>query len=121
MLRLERFMEIQQLHHDGLSVSEIARRLNMDRKTIRKYLRQAPRAYERKPKRWKVAPFRANLPERWEVGVMNASRLFAEIQKRRYAGGVTKVRAVVASGRGEGKERAFVRFATAPGEQRQMD
>ena len=61
MLRLEGFMEIQQLHHDGLSVSAIARRLSMDRKTVRKYLRQAPRAYERKPKRWKINPFHAYL------------------------------------------------------------
>lgn len=53
MVRLEGFMEIQQLHHDGVSVSEIARRLNMDRKTVRKYLGQAPRAYERKVKSWK--------------------------------------------------------------------
>ncbi len=54
MVRLEGFMEIQQRHHDGVSVSEIARRLDMDRKTVRKYLRQAPREYERKPKSWKV-------------------------------------------------------------------
>jgi transposase len=121
MLRLEGFMEIQQLHHEGVSVSEIARRLNMDRKTVRKYLRQAPREYERKPKRWKVDPFRTYLRERWEVGVVNASRLFAEIQKRGYAGGVTQVRAVVAPWRREGQERAFVRFETAPGEQAQMD
>ena len=121
MLRLEGFMEIQKLHHDGLSVSEIARRLNLDRKTVRKYLRQAPREYERKPKSWKVDPFRAYLRERWELGVVNASRLFAEIQKRGYAGGVTQVRAVVAPWRREGQERAFVRFETAPGEQAQMD
>jgi transposase len=52
MLRLEDFMEIQKLHHDGVSVSEIARHLDMDRKTVRKYLKQAPREYERKPKSW---------------------------------------------------------------------
>ena len=52
MVRLEGFMEIQQLHHDGVSVSEIARRLDLDRKTVRKYLREVPRAYERKPKCW---------------------------------------------------------------------
>jgi transposase len=85
MLRLEGFMEIQKLHHDGVSVSEIARQLNLDRKTVRKYLRQAPREYERKPKKWKVDPFRAYLRERWECGVMNASRLFVDIQKRGYA------------------------------------
>jgi transposase len=93
MVRLEGFMDIQQLHHDGVSVSEIARQLNMDRKTVRKYLRQAPRKYERKPKCWKIDPFRAYLRERWELGVVNASRLFVEIQKRGYAGGVTQVRA----------------------------
>jgi transposase len=84
-------MDIQQRHRDGVSVSEIARRLNLDRKTVRKYLRQVPRAYERKPKRWKVDPFRAYLRERWESGVVNSSRLFAELQKRGYAGGVTQV------------------------------
>jgi transposase len=114
-------MEIQQLHHEGVSVSEIARRLSMDRKTVRKYLRQAPRAYSRKPKRWRIDPFRAYLRERWEMGVVNASRLFTELQKRGYAGGVTQVRAVVAPWRSEGQERAFVRFETAPGEQAQMD
>src|SRR5882724_9917045 len=105
MLRLEGFMEIQKLHHDGVSVSEIARQLNLDRKTVRKYLRQAPREYERKPKKWKVDPFRAYLRERWEFGVMNASRLFVDIQKRGYAGGVTQVRAVLAPWRSEGQER----------------
>jgi transposase len=64
MLRLEDFIELQKLHHDGVSVSEIALQLNMDRKTVRKYLKQAPREYERKPKKWKVDPFRAYLRER---------------------------------------------------------
>ena len=37
MLRLGDFMEIQKLHHDGVSVSEIARQLNMDRKIGRRF------------------------------------------------------------------------------------
>jgi transposase len=45
MLRLEEFMEIQKLYHDGVSITEIARRLARDRKTVRKYLREAPQAY----------------------------------------------------------------------------
>jgi transposase len=121
MLRLEDFMELQKLHHDGVRVSEIARQLNMDRKTVRKYLKQAPREYERKPKEWKVDPFRAYLRERWELGVHNAAKLLGEIRKRGYSGGVTQVRAVLAPWRSEGQERAFVRFETAPGEQAQMD
>ena len=74
MLRLEGFMEIQKLHHDGLSVSEIARRLSMDRKTMRKYLKQAPARYERQPKGWEVNPWRSYTRERWEQGVENANR-----------------------------------------------
>ena len=104
MLRLGDFMEIQKLHHDGVSVSEIARQLQMDRKTVRKYLKQAPREYVRKPKKCKVDPFRAYLRERWELGVHNAAKLSGEIRKRGYTGGVTQVRAVVAPWRSEGQE-----------------
>jgi transposase len=121
MLRLEDFMEIQKLHHDGLSVSEIARQMNVDRKTVRKYLRQAPGKYERKLKSWKLDPWRAYLRDRWEQGVHNASRLFLEMQKRGYEGCLTQVKKVVRPWRSESQERAFVRFETAPGEQAQMD
>jgi transposase len=102
-------------------VSEIARQLDVDRKTVRKYLKQAPREYERKPKSWKLDPWRAHLRERWEQGVHNANRLFLELQKRGYDGGLTQVKKVVRPWRSEGQERAFVRFETAPGEQAQMD
>ena len=121
MLRLEDFMEIQKLHHDGLSVSEIARLMDIDRKTARKYLKEAPRAYQRKAKVWKIDGWRAYLRERWEQGVHNASRLFLEIQKRGYEGCLTQVKKVMREWRSEGQERAFVRFETAPGEQAQMD
>ena len=59
MLGLEDCMDIRSLHHQGLSVTEIARREGIDRKTVRKYLHEAPREYRRKPKRWKIDPFRA--------------------------------------------------------------
>lgn len=114
-------MEIQKLHHDGLSVSEISRQLDVDRKTVRKYLSCPPRGYERRPKSWKVDPFRSYLRERWEQGVRNAARLFLEIRKRGYAGCETQVKKVVRPWRSEGQERAFVRFETPPGEQAQMD
>jgi transposase len=43
-------MEIQKLYHEGVSVSEIVRRVAVDRKTVRKYLHQVPHAYQRQPK-----------------------------------------------------------------------
>ena len=102
MLRLEDFMEIQKLHHDGWSVTEIARQLNIDRKTVRKYLKETPREYKRKAKSWKADPWRPYLRERWEQGVHNASRLFLEIRKRGYDGCLTQVKRVVRAWRSEG-------------------
>lgn len=121
MLRLEEFMDVQKLYHDGVSISEIARRLARDRKTVRKYLHQAPQPYQRPPREWKIDAYRAYLRERWEQGVFNASRLFREITKRGYSGGYTQVKTTVREWRREGQERAFVRFETAPGEQSQLD
>lgn len=95
MLRLEEFMVIQKLHHDGVSITEIGRRLALDRKTVRKYLHEAPRPYQRKPKGWKIDPWRGYLRERWEQGVRNAQRLFSEIHKRGYDGCYTQVKRTV--------------------------
>lgn len=121
MLGLEGFMDIRSLHQQGLSISAIARREGVDRKTVRKYLQESPHEYRRAPQVQKIDPYRAYLRERWEQGVENAYRLFREIRQRGYTGGVTRVAQVVQGWRGEGQERAFVRFETAPGEQSQMD
>lgn len=122
MLRLEDWMDVHSLHQQGLSVSAIARTLELDRKTVRKYLTQPPRPYPRRPPRaHKLDPYRAYLRERWEAGVQNGSKLFRELQQRGYPGGPTQVGKLVTSWRAETRERAFVRFETAPGHQSQID
>jgi transposase len=40
MISLDEYLEIQQLCYQGLSKSEIARRMGLDRKTVRKYLKK---------------------------------------------------------------------------------
>jgi transposase len=52
-----RFYEDTELHHEGVSVSEIARQLEMDRRPVREYLKQAPREYEWTAKSWQVDPY----------------------------------------------------------------
>ena len=42
MVHLEDWMNIQQLHQRGLSQCQIAERLDLDRKTVRKYLHGPP-------------------------------------------------------------------------------
>ncbi len=122
MVNLEEWMELQAMYQRGMSQSEIARQLGLDRKTVRKYLHEPPQAYgPRVPRPWKLDPYRSYLRERWEQGVHNAHKLFWEIQKRGYAGGYTQVRRLVSGWREEERERAFVRFETSPGEQSQFD
>jgi transposase len=122
MLNLEAWMQLQELYQQGMSQSQIARELGLDRKTVRKYLKQPPRDYPARPARTrKTDPYLAYLRERWEQGVQNASKLFREIQQRGYPGGRSQLREVVSPWRTEGRERAFVRFETKPGEQAQMD
>jgi transposase len=60
-------MTILELHRQGLSISAIAARLNMDRKTIRKYIKdgvQAPRYGPRAPRPCVVDPFVSDVTER---------------------------------------------------------
>jgi transposase len=122
MLNLEGFMNVRDLKQQGWSVSAIAEQLDLDRKTVRKYLLEQPQPYKREhPAPCKIDPYRPYLRERWENGVHNASKLLEEVRSRGYAGGYSQLKLVVAPWREEHRERAFVRFETEPGEQSQMD
>ena len=122
MLNLEDFMNIRDLKQQGWSVSAIAAQLDLDRKTVRKHLVEAPQPYKREnPAPCKIDPYRPFLRERWEAGVHNARKLLDEIRVRGYDGGYSQLKLAVTPWREEGRERAFVRFETGPGEQSQMD
>ena len=122
MLNLEDFMNIRDLKQQGWSVSAIADELSLDRKTVRKHLLEAPQPYKReKPAPCKIDPYRPFLRERWETGVHNARKLLDELRLRGYDGGYSQLKLAVTPWLEEGRERAFVRFETGPGEQMQMD
>src|SRR2546426_1925324 len=122
MLTLEDFMNVRDLKQQGWSVSAIAAQLNLDRKTVRRYLLDQVHPYKREnPAACKVDAYRSFLRERWEQGVHNARKLLDEIRERGYAGGYSQLKLAVLPWREEGRERAFVRFETGPGEQIQMD
>lgn len=122
MLNLEDFMNIRDLKQQGWSVSAIAEELSLDRKTVRRHLLEAPQGYKREnPAPCKIDPYRPFLRERWEKGVHNAHKLLEEIRDRGYDGGYSQLKQAVNPWREEGRERAFVRFETGPGEQSQMD
>jgi predicted transcriptional regulator len=76
MVYLEDWVNIQEMRQIGMSQCQIAARLDLDRKTVRKYLHGPRSDYPtRSPRLSKVAPYRSYLRERWEKGVHNSHKL----------------------------------------------
>jgi transposase len=122
MIRGEAWYMIRELLRAEVAVSEIARRTGVDRKTIRRIRERDrhPAPQTRPSRRSGLDPFKPYLQERADAGVLNATKLYAEIQRQGYTGGVAVVRRFVHP------LRPWVvvvteRFETPPGRQGQVD
>src|SRR5581483_77380 len=67
-----------------------------------------------------IAPYTAYLTARAERGVLNATKLYAEIQRQGYPGGVAQVRRFLSPLRPR-TATVVTRFETPPGQQAQVD
>jgi len=120
------WIAIRELHRQGVSISEIARRTGRDPKTIRKVLQEpGPKA---RPSTWKegsgkLEPFQEYLLGRIEQGCLNATVLLEEISAWGYTGKITILRDFLRPIRREliRKREAAERFETGPGKQGQVD
>lgn len=123
MIRGEAWYMIRELLRDGVSVSEIARRTGADRKTIRRIRAQGghPVPRPRPPRPQLIDPFGPYLRQRAAAGVLNATKLFAEVQRQGYTGGVAQVRRFVHPLRPVAVPSVAERFETPPGHQAQVD
>ena len=125
VLRLKGVFMIHQLREQGLTVSEIARRMRVDRKTVRRYLQhgvEQPRYGPRAPRPQKLDPYRAYLRGRLaKCPQLSAMRLLREIRDLGYQGGRTAVTDFVAAVRPREATGFEHRFETAAGEQAQVD
>ncbi len=126
MIQEDRWKEIRRLHEEeGVAIAEIARRLELDRKTVRRCLREPfCRRYQRAPRPDTVlAPFAEYVRERAPEVQYSAQILFQELRRRGYRGSYETVKRSVRPMRAVEAlaERAALRFETAPGEQSQVD
>jgi transposase len=122
----ERWEQIQQLHGAGMSISRIARVMDLDRKTVRRCLRQAQwQAYRRAAAAATLlSPHAAWLTERAPQVRYSARILYQELCARRgYTGGYDTVKIAVRPLRAQATLDSLTqgRFETAPGEQSQVD
>lgn len=125
MVRLGEVVVILDLHRQGLSVSAIAQRVGIDRKTVRKYIERGlePPVYQaRQPRPTMVARFQPYLRERLAAYPdLTGARLLREIRELGYAGGYTAVKEVLREIRPARSAVFEVRFETPPGRQAQAD
>jgi len=125
VVRLGELVVILDLHRQGLSVSAIAQRSGLDRKTVRKYVAMGlePPAYgPRQPRPTKVAAFQMYLRERVAAyPELTGTRLHREIREIGYGGGYTAVKEFLREVRPSPSPGFEVRFETPPGRQAQVD
>ena len=114
---------VRTLAEQGETKKGIARRLGLDVKTVRKWLRRHWRAQTRRARGRVLDAWREFLQARApEVG-FNAVVLTRELAARGYSGGYSAVLKYVAPWRKgwRGDDLPTVRFETGPGEQAQVD
>ena len=101
MLTMEELFVIHQLREQGESITTIAKRTGLDRKTVRKYLRRGlerPKYGPRAPRPRVIDPYRDYLRERLsQHPKLSAMRLLREIRELGYSGGRTAVTDFVAT------------------------
>lgn len=120
----ETWAQIKRLRQlENLSLAEIARRVRMDRKTVRRAL-QKESLYPKepqKPKPSKLDPFKGYIQERLkEYPDLAGALIFEELKKQGYTGKIRILTEYLYGIRPKAKE-VFLRIETAPAEQMQVD
>jgi len=116
---------ILELHRQGVTVTAIARRVGLDRKTVRGYIARGlePPVYgPRKPRMTQLLRFECYLRERVATfPQLTGRRLHRELRDLGYTGGYTILTDFLRDIRPTGAPPFEVRFETPPGRQAQVD
>ena len=125
MIKLRELIVILDLHKQVLTISAIAERTGLDRKTVRKYIErglEAPVYGPRQPRVRLMDAYAHYVRERLSAyPELTIARLLREIRTLGYAGGKTMLGDFVREVRPLAAPLFEVRFETAPGEQAQVD
>lgn len=123
MITSEDFFMIRDLKCRGLTNTQIAKEMGVDRKTVSNWLKvQALPTYKKRPEKpSKLDPYKQYILERMNEGCVNAMVLFDEISEKGYQGKLTILREFMKPYREKVLSKASIRFETPPGKQAQVD
>lgn len=123
MLKREEFFMIRNLKSKGLSITKIAEIVDLDRKTVSKWLdsHELPQYRKRESGTSKLDGYHDYILKRMNEGCLNAVVILDEIIDQGYSGKVTILRDFMKQHRETLSQLASIRFETHPGEQAQVD
>jgi transposase len=122
MLRKEDYRMIETLKKHGVYQKDIAEKIGVTPKTIRRALKRGGSpVMERKKKGSKLDAYKKTVDRLLSEDVWNTHVILREIQKEGYTGGYTTLRGYVQPKRTLRPSRATVRYETEPGQQMQSD
>jgi transposase len=109
----------------GLSNRRIARKMGLDRRTVKKYASSPEKAFEPsryKPRKSKLDPFTGNV-RAWidQDPLYSAAWVYDHLKPMGYMGGYEIVKRFVRGLKAEKSRVAYLRFETEPGRQAQAD
>lgn len=115
--------QIHRLRNEGLSKNKIAATLHIDRKTVRKYLKDPDPKRSPIKRASKLDPFKEQIDRFLEIDSMaSASVILQRITPQGYDGGISILKDYLHTLRGDFKKKEpFIRFESLPGEQCQVD
>ena len=113
---------IREKRDSGMSVSDIAKEMGINRPTVRKYLKaKRPPEYGKKNRVSILEPYKAHIKERIDRYNLSAVRILDEIRKKGYTGKYTILKDYCRTVRKDRAINAVIRFETDPGRQAQVD
>ena len=121
---MDEYLEIQELSKRGLSRSEIAQRLGINRHTVGKYLKAAtgpPISKPRTPREKILEPYEEYLRKRLTQGCTNAMVLLRELRPQGYIGSYSSLKKYIRPLRQEERWRVELRWESPPGQYAQVD
>ena len=124
MVTLDEYLEIQRMASQGVSKTEIGRRLGLHRQTVAKYLKRTagpPMKQKRRSGKSLLEPYANSLRERLAQGCTNGKVLLLEIKERGYEGSYTVLKEFLRPLRREQQWWAEIRWEAPPGLYAQVD